>query len=129
MMKSELKKMTVFEIYLAICVETVDIWNNPQKYHLLCFVDQLDNYNHILEVHAMNDTLPSEQEWKDVIAGLLWLVSYCTDLKPIIERATELIKHPEYFDAALNASQREAYSMRWDKRCIDYYVKNKGKKN
>lgn len=55
-------KMTVFEIHLALCVETVDIWNNPKKAFQLGYADALDDYNAILEPHAMNNTFPSDNE-------------------------------------------------------------------
>ena len=55
------EKMTVFEIHLALCIETVDIWNNPAKEWQLQFADELDDYNQILEPHALKNTYPTEK--------------------------------------------------------------------
>lgn len=118
-------KMTVYEIHLALCIETVDIWNNPKKARHLPYADVLDDYNAILEPHALKDTFPTEDEWAKVISGLSWLAEEGLDLKRILERATVLAEHPEYFDAELSAQQREAYDKRWDKSCIEYHTKKK----
>ena len=118
-------KMTVFEIHLAICIETVDIWNNPRKMQHLRYADLLDDYNHILEPHALHNTFPSESEWTRVINGLSWLLEEGLDIEPIVERAKTLAEHPEYFDAELNEEQRIAYEVHWNKRCIEYHTKRK----
>ena len=60
-------RMTVYEIHLAICIETVDIWNNPRKTWQLRYADELDDYNQILEPYALSDTFPAEDEWRQVI--------------------------------------------------------------
>ena len=118
-------KMTTYEIHLAICIETVDIWNNPQKRWQLGFADELDDYNHILEPHALNDTYPKAAEWKKVIKGLSSLLEQGLEIEAIVERAKELAAHPEYFDAELNQQQRIAYDKHWDKSCIEYHTKGK----
>ena len=119
-------KMTVFEIHLALCIETVDIWNNPQKAFQLGYADALDDYNAILEPHALKNTFPSDNEWERAISGLEWLLEEGLDLAAIISRAKELSAHPEYFDAELNAKQYAAYMNDADKSCIEYHTK-KGK--
>lgn len=119
------EKMTVYEIHLAICVETVDIWENPEKRWHLQYADELDDYNHILEPHAMNCTFPSEKEWAKVIKGLSRLLKAGLEIEAIVERAKELSSHPEKFDAELNKQQYEAYMKRWDKSCIEYHTKGK----
>jgi hypothetical protein len=119
-------KMTVFEIHLALCIETVDIWNNPQKAFQLGYADALDDYNAILEPHALENTFPSDNEWERAISGLEWLLEEGLDLAAIISRAKELSAHPEYFDAELNAKQYAAYMNDADKSCIEYHTK-KGK--
>lgn len=119
-------KMTVFEIHLALCIETVDIWNNPKKAFQLGYADALDDYNAILEPHALKNTFPSDNEWKHAIKGLEWLLEEGLDLAAIISRAKELSAHPEYFDAELNAKQYAAYMNDADKSCIEYHTK-KGK--
>ena len=118
-------KMTVFEIHLALCIETVDIWNNPNKAEQLCYADELDDYNAILEPHAMNDTFPSEKEWKKVIKGLSFLQKEGVEIEAIVERAKVLAAHPEFFDAELNHQQYEKYMKSWDKSCIEYHTKGK----
>lgn len=118
-------KMTVFEIHLALCIETVDIWNNPKKAHQLRYADALDDYNAILEPHAMNNTFPSDSEWDKVIKGLSLLQEGGLKIKAIVERAKTLAAHPEYFDAELNQQQYEKYMLNWDKSCIEYYTKSK----
>ena len=119
------EKMTVYEIHLAICIETVDIWDNPRKRWQLRYADALDDYNHILEPHALNDTFPNENEWKEVISGLTYLLEEGLDIKAIVERAKELSIHPEKFDAELNKQQRINYDENWDKSCIEYHTKGK----
>lgn len=118
-------KMTVYEIHLALCVETVDIWENPAKRRQLCYADELDDYNHILEEHAMNNTFPSEEEWAYVINGLEHLLNMGLEIEAIVERAKELAAHPERFDAELSKQQYEAYMKHWDKSCIEYHTKGK----
>lgn len=116
-------KMTVYEIHLALCVETVDIWNNPRKQWQLRYADELDDYNHILEAHAMNDTFPSPDEWKQVIEGLSYLLDEGLDLFAIVERAKVLSTSPERFDVELSKQQRDNYLKRWDKSCIEFHTK------
>ena len=118
-------KMTVFEIHLALCIETVDIWNNPKKALQLGYADTLDDYNAILEPHALKNTFPSDKDWKRVIKGLEWLLEEGLDLAAIIDRAKELSAHPECFDAELNAKQYAAYMKAADKSCIEYHTKKK----
>jgi hypothetical protein len=118
-------KMTVYEIHLAICIETVDIWNNPEKDWQLAYADELDDYNHILESHALKDTFPSEKEWNKAIKGLTSLLKEGLCIEAIVERAKELAAHPERFDPELNKQQRIAYMERWDKSFIEYHTKGK----
>lgn len=118
-------KMTVYEIHLAICVETVDIWDNPKKACQLQYADALDNYNHILEPHALNNTFPSENEWNLVINGLSFLMGEGLEIEAIVERAKVLSAHPEYFDPELNKEQYDNYMKYWDKSCIEYHTKGK----
>lgn len=115
-------KMTTYEIHLALCIETVDIWENPSKRAQLMFADELDDYNHILEPHALGDTYPSEEEWDQVISGLSRLLEFGLEIEAIVERAKTLAEHPEYFDAELNQQQRIAYDKNWDKSCIEYHT-------
>lgn len=121
-------RMTTYEIHLALCVETVDIWNNPKKVSQLCYADMLDDYNQILEPHAFNDTNPSAEEWDRVIAGLSFLQKAGLKISAIVKRAKTLAAHPEYFDAELNKEQRIAYDKHWDKSCIEYHTKATKKK-
>ena len=118
-------KMTVYEIHLAICVETVDIWHNPRKVFQLCYADALDDYNQILEPHALNNTFPSDAEWKEVIDGLSFLLDQGLEIEAIVERAKVLAAHPEYFDSELNKEQYVNYMKHWDKSCIEYHTKGK----
>lgn len=118
-------RMTVYEIHLALCVETVDIWNNEQKACQLQYADELDDYNQILEPHALNSTFPSEKEWKRVIKGLSALLKKGLEIEAIVERAKVLAAHPEYFDAELNKEQHINYMEHWDKSCIEYHTKGK----
>ena len=118
-------KMTVYEIHLAICVETVDIWNNPKKAWQLQYADALDDYNQILEPHALNNTFPSEKEWNLVIDGLSYLMGEGLEIEAIVERAKVLAAHPEYFDPELNKEQYINYMKHWDKSCIEYHTKGR----
>lgn len=118
-------KMTTYEIHLAICIETVDIWNNPRKRQQLYYADMLDDYNHILEPYAMSDTYPTDAEWEQVISGLSFLLGQGLEIEAIVERAKELAAHSEYFDAELNKQQRINYDKHWDKSCIEYHTKGK----
>lgn len=118
-------KMTVYEIHLAICIETVDIWENPQKRWQLCYADELDDYNQILEPYAMSDTYPTAEEWERVIKGLSYLLDEGLEIEAIVDRAKEIAAHPEYFDAELNKQQRIDYDEHWDKSCIEYHTKGK----
>ena len=117
------KKMTVFEIHLALCIETVDIWNNPKKINNLHYADVLDDYNQVLEPHAIKNTFPTEKEWEFVIDGLSWLLEEGLNIEAIINRAKVLSAHPEYFDPELNAQQYQNYLNRCDKSCIEYHTK------
>ena len=117
-------KMTVYEIHLAICIETVDIWDNPRKRWLLHLADELDDYNHILQPHALKDTFPTPEEWAQVIAGLERLLKEGMRIQAIVDRAKELSAHPECFDPELNQQQRYNYDKFWDKSCIEYHTKN-----
>ena len=118
-------KMTTYEIHLAICIETVDIWNNPQKRWQLRYADELDDYNHILEPYALSDKYPSAEEWEQVIRGLSRLLMEGLEIGAIVDRAKGLAAHPEYFDAELNQQQRINYDKYWDKSCIEYHTKGK----
>jgi hypothetical protein len=89
------------------------------------FADQLDDYNHILEPHALNDTFPTENEWAQVIQGLSFLLAQGLNIEAIVNRAKELAAHPEYFDAELNKEERHNYDKHWDKSCIEYHTKGK----
>ena len=118
-------KMTVYEIYLAICVETVDIWDNPRKRRFVAYSNLLDDYNAILEPHAFANTFPNEGEWQRVISGLTYLLNPGLEIDAILERAKELAAHPEFFDAELNEQQRRNYDKHWDKSCIEYHTNGK----